>query len=419
MSAPSLVPSPPVSSFQPPKGTDDVLAPTSHEWRRALRAWDDWAERFGYGLAMTPILEATELFSRGVGESTEVVRKQMYTFTDRGGRSVTLRPEGTAGVVRAYLNAGIQGEWKGAYSGPMFRYERPQGGRRRQFWQVGVEHLGTDRVAADAEVVELGYRFLVDLGVAGVTVQLNTLGDLDDRPGYLAELRGWLGRREADLCEDSRQTMLINPMRVLDCKVCAPVLEGVPTPVEHLGGAALDAWDEVRDRLGSVGVPFVEVPRLVRGLDYYTRTAFEYVGTSLDTAQTALGGGGRYDGLAEAIGGRRVPGVGLAMGIDRIVLALGDTTAGTSLDTFVVVAADRTTEAATLVSRLRLAGWRVDGADASRSVKAQFREADRSGAPVTLVVGDEWDAGAVRAKRMSDGTETDVAIEELTAWLSR
>lgn len=404
-------------SLQPPKGTDDILPPDSRVWRTVLRTWDDWAERFGYDLVMTPLFEATDLFERSVGESTEVVRKQMYTFTDRGDRSITLRPEGTASVVRAYLNAGIQGEWKGAYSGPMFRYERPQGGRRRQFWQVGVEHLGTDRAGADAEVIELGYRFLVDLGVDDVVVQLNSLGDPEDRPAYLAELRAWLEARLDDLSDDARETLAINPMRVLDSKADADLVADAPTPLDRLGDDAAAAYAEVKGQLDAVGVPWVETPRLVRGLDYYTRTAFEYVGSALDTAQTALGGGGRYDGLAEEIGGRRVPGVGLAMGVDRIILALGDEHRPPSLDAFVVTAGDRGAESARLVSDLRRAGVRIDAADPGRSVKSQFKAADRSGAPVTLVVGDEWDAGQVRAKRMADGIETDIDLREIATWL--
>ncbi len=406
-----------MTSFQPPKGTDDIVPPVSGVWRRVLRTWDDWAERFGYGLVMTPNFEATELFERGVGEASEVVRKQMYTFQDGGGRSITLRPEGTAPTVRAYLASGVQGSWKVAYSGPMFRYERPQKGRRRQFYQVGAEHLGSDDPEADAAMIELGYRFLDDLGIPGLVVQLNSLGDLQDRPGYLAVLRTWLDERIDSLCDDSRQTLEINPMRVLDCKTCAPLLADAPVPTDHLSPGAADAYGIVRGRLEAVGVPFDENPRLVRGLDYYTRTAFEYVATELDAAQTALGGGGRYDGLSEAIGGRPVPGVGFAMGIDRIILALGEAGQEPSLDVFVVAAPGRGGEAFGLASRLRLTGWRVDMAEAGRSVKAQFKAADRSGAPTVLVVGDEWDDGELTYRVMAEGRQGRVALGEVEAWL--
>lgn len=408
-----------MASFQPPKGTDDVIPPASAVWRRVLRTWDEWAERFGYGLVMTPIFEATEVFTRGVGEASEVVRKQMYTFVDGGGRSITLRPEATAPTVRAYLGAGGQGTWKVAYSGPMFRYERPQKGRRRQFHQVGAEHLGTDDPAADAAMIELGYRFLTDLGVPGVVVQLNSLGDPADRPAYLELLREWLEERQDDLCAESRETMKLNPMRVLDCKTCAPLLTEAPVPTAHLGAEAAAAYDAVKVYLSVAGVPFEENPRLVRGLDYYTRTAFEYIASELDAAQDALGGGGRYDGLAEALGGRPTPGVGFAMGIDRIILAMGDGVEELALDVFVVAAPGREKEAFQLASRLRRDGWRVDSADTGRSVKAQFKAADRSGAPMVLVVGDEWEVGEVTARRMGDGTQERIAIEEINTWLRR
>ncbi|NND85569.1 MAG: histidine--tRNA ligase, partial [Acidimicrobiia bacterium] len=323
----------------------------------------------------------------------------------------------TAPTVRAYLGSGVQGSWKVAYSGPMFRYERPQKGRRRQFYQVGAEHLESEDPAADAAIIELGYRFLDGLGVPGVEVQLNSLGDAEDRPAYLAILRAWLEERREQLCDDSWQTMEINPMRVLDCKTCAPLLVDAPTPVAHLGDPAASAYASVKEYLAAAGVPFVEQPRLVRGLDYYTRTAFEFVATELDAAQTALGGGGRYDGLSEAIGGRKVPGVGLAMGIDRIVLAMGDAEAGEALDAFIVATPGREMEARGLLSRLRASGARVDMADSGRSVKAQFKAADRSGAPSTLVVGDEWEAGEITARRMADGTQESIRIEEIRQWL--
>lgn len=408
-----------MTSLQPPKGTDDVIPPVSAVWRRVLRAWDDWSERFGYGLVMTPIFEATELFTRGVGEASEVVRKQMYTFEDGGGRSITLRPEATASTVRAYLGAGLQGSWKVSYSGPMFRYERPQKGRRRQFYQVGAEHLGTEDPAADAAMIELGYRFLTGIGVPGVIVQLNSLGDPADRPAYLELLRAWLEERQESLCADSRETMQVNPMRVLDCKTCAPLLSEAPVPSTHLGVEAAAAYGEVKANLASVGVPFEENPRLVRGLDYYTRTAFEYVASELDAAQNALGGGGRYDGLAEAIGGRPTPGVGFAMGIDRIILAMGESAEEATLDVFIVAAPGRKQEAFELASRLRREGWRVDSADSGRSVKAQFKAADRSGVRTVLVVGDEWEESEVTARNMGDGSQQRIPIEEITTWLSR
>lgn len=406
-------------NLRAPKGTDDILPPQSRVWRRLLRSWEDWAERFGYDLIQTPVFEQTELFARGVGESTEVVQKQMYTFEDRGGRSLTLRPEGTAGVVRAYLENRMSGEVKVAYSGPMFRYERPQAGRRRQFYQVGVEYLGSESPDADAEVIEIGYRFITEAAVPGLEVAINSLGDGACRPTYLAELTRWLEARRDDLCDDSRRTLDLNPMRVLDCKTCADVVEGAPAPVDFLCDDCAAHYAAVKNRLKQVGIPFTESPRLVRGLDYYTRTAFEYIGTDLDAAQNAVGGGGRYDGLAEALGGSFTAGVGLALGIDRIVLA-GDLETPVALDAYVVAVSESRREAAlNLVSALRTQDLRVDAPSTWRSVKAQFRAADRIGAPMAIVVGDEWDQGLVTVRDLVTGEQEIIDSGEVAAWLKR
>lgn len=403
-------------SLRAPKGTDDILPPQSRVWRRLLSTWESMAETYGYDLIMVPLFESTEVFSRGVGESTEVVQKQMYTFEDKKGRSLTLRPEGTAGVVRAFIQAGAQGVMKVAYSGAMFRYEQPQAGRRRQFYQVGLEYLGTDAADADAEVIELGYRYLTATGVPDVIVQLNSLGDDECRPAYLDTLRSWLEERRDLLCQDSQQTLGMNPMRVLDCKVCAGVVADAPSPVDYLCGACQTHLLEVRSRLDSAGVPYRMEPRLVRGLDYYTRTAFEYVGSALDAAQTAVGGGGRYDGLAEVLGGPPVPGVGLALGIDRIALSVPDTMAP-ALDVFVVNTDAYRAEARTLLSTLRATGIRSDALPDQRSLKAQFKAADRRGALTVIVVGDEWESGQVVAKRLDDGSQVVIGSEEIVTWL--
>ena len=406
-------------TLRAPKGTDDLLPPASHIWRELLLSWEDWAARYGYDLVQTPIFEATDVFARGVGEGTEVVEKQMYTFEDKGGRSLTLRPEGTAPVVRAFLESGADGILKGAYSGPMFRYERPQAGRRRQFYQVGVEYLGSRAAAADAEVIELGYRYLVDAGVPGLSVQVNSIGDSECRPAYLELLTAYLESHRRVLCDDSLRRLDTNPMRVLDCKVCAPRLQDAPSPVEHLCASCTAHHNTVLTVLTQLDVPFERAPRLVRGLDYYERTAFEYVATDLDAAQDAVGGGGRYDGLAELLGGRRVPGVGFALGLDRIVLTLGTVEDVKPLDLFVVVAGDRFLEAVRLVSDLRQRGLRVDMDVEGRSVKAQFRAADRRGAAGALVVGDEWLESRVVAKDLTSGVQEVISIEEVEPWARR
>ena len=406
-------------TLRAPKGTDDLLPPASHIWRELLLSWEDWAARYGYDLVQTPIFEATDVFARGVGEGTEVVEKQMYTFEDKGGRSLTLRPEGTAPVVRAFLESGADGILKGAYPGPMFRYERPQAGRRLQFYQVGVEYLGSRAAAADAEVIELGYRYLVDAGVPGLSVQVNSIGDSECRPAYLELLTAYLESHRRVLCDDSLRRLDTNPMRVLDCKICAPRLQDAPSPVEHLCASCAAHHNTVLTVLTQLDVPFERAPRLVRGLDYYERTAFEYVATDLDAAQDAVGGGGRYDGLAELLGGRRVPGVGFALGLDRIVLTLGTVEDVKPLDLFVVVAGDRSLEAVRLVSDLRQRGLRVDMDVEGRSVKAQFRAADRRGAAGALVVGDEWLGSRVVAKDLTSGVQEVISIEEVEPWARR
>jgi len=399
-------------SFQPPKGTDDIGAPQSSVWRSVLGEWEEWSARYGYPLVMTPIFESTELFQRGVGDTSEVVTKQMYTFTDRGGRSVTLRPEGTAGVVRAFLDSGAKGAWKGAYSGPMFRYERPQGGRRRQFWQVGVEYLDVEAPSSDVEVIELGYRYLTAVGVPGLEVRLNSLGDGVCRPAYVQELRAFLRSRSDILCEESNGLVESNPLRVLDCKICGPELADAPTMADRLCDACSVHFIEVKETLTRLEVPFIEDHRLVRGLDYYTRTAFEYVATALETAQNAVGGGGRYDGLAETLGGRRAPGVGFALGVDRIILAAGRKPLP-AVEVFLVSEAPPA-DALVAASRLRIDGIRVDLDIEGRSIKTQFRSAGRSGAPVTVVLRSLLEPVDVR---MADGSRTEMALEEVPTWV--
>ena len=408
-------------AYRAPKGTDDILPPASYEWVTAERVFLDLAERYGYGLVLTPLFESTELFSRGIGEDTEVVEKQMYTFTDKGGRSVTLRPEGTASVVRALIQAGgVVGTFKGFYWGPMFRYERPQKGRRRQFSQAGVEYLGEASFDADVEVIEFGYRYLEELGVRDVEVQLNSIGDGSDRVDYRSELTAFLESRKSELSEDAVRRMYENPMRVLDSKTDADVVADAPTPVDHLSSAAAEHFAGVRAGLDGAGIPYRITPNLVRGLDYYNRTVFEYVPLNFEAAQSSVGGGGRYDPLFEMVGGKPTPAVGLAMGLDRILLARELSDPQPALDAFVVVAdADRRIEAQALVRALRRAGFRVDSTAGDRSVKAQFKAADRARAANALVVGEEWNEGRVTARDLATGEQLPVAVEEIETWLTR
>ena len=403
-----------------PKGTDDILGPIARLWRRALIEWEELTARYGYDLILTPIIEPTELFSRGVGEDTEVVQKQMYTFEDRGGRSITLRPEATASVVRAYLNAGIGGLFKAAYSGPMFRYEQPQQGRRRQFYQLGVEYLGESSPLADVEVIELGYRFLTDtLEIGDLDVALNTLGDPEDRARYRTALVEYLEARRGDLSEDSQRRIDSNPLRVLDSKIDAPLLGDAPSTLDYLSDESATAYAAVTEALAAAEIPFTQDARLVRGLDYYSRTVFEYIPRSYEAAQSSVGGGGRYDGLAELIGGRPTPAVGLALGLDRALLA-ADTQAGPGLTVFVVVTGeDLWTEAAELVSALRRGGISADIDLSRKSVKAQFRAADRRDASWAVVIGEEWEQGQVTIKHLATGDQNIIPREDIASWISR
>jgi histidyl-tRNA synthetase len=360
---------------------------------------------------MTPVMEATELFERGVGDTTEVVTKQMYTFEDQGGRSVTLRPEGTAGIVRAYLNAGLQGAWKGAYSGPYFRYERPQAGRRRQFWQVGIEFLDVEKPAADAEVIELGYRYLRAVGVPELELLINSLGDAACRPQYVETLRAYLRSKEPELSPDSAALIDRNPLRALDSKVDKPLLGDAPRMLDHLCDACAAHYAAVKASLDDLCIAYTQDDTLVRGLDYYTRTAFEYIGRGLDMAQNAVGGGGRYDGLAESLGGRRVPGVGFALGMDRIMLSIGDGDRP-YLDAY-LVSETGPEEAITVASRLRDEGIAVDFDTEGRSVKAQFRSARRVGAPVILV----WKGDGHPVDIQTEDGRNEAPLEEVSSWL--
>jgi histidyl-tRNA synthetase len=408
-------------AYRAPKGTDDYLPPDSAVWVRAERAFLDLAECYGYGLTLTPIFESTDLFARGVGEATEVVEKQMYTFTDKAGRSLTLRPEATASVVRAVLQRGrAGGVFKGSYWGPMFRYERPQKGRRRQFVQAGIEYLGEPSADADVEVIEFGYRYLESLGVPAVEVFINSIGDPEDRIAYREELVEYFTDAVDLLSEDAKRRINDNPMRILDSKADAEVAAGAPAPSDHLGTATRAHFETVVRGLERANIPYRLDPRLVRGLDYYNRTVWEYVPGGFDAAQNSVGGGGRYDGLFELLGGKPNPSVGLAMGMDRIILAMSEREPLPALDVFVVLAVqheDARRDALDLVSRLRNGGLRVDIDLGRRSLKAQFRAADRRKSAAALVVGDEWGEGKVTARDLTTGDQEQIAVEEIERWL--
>jgi len=416
----------PSEAFRAPKGVHDVLPPESGTWAELVARFADRAARSGYGLIISPVFEHIEVFQR-VGEHTDVVSKEMYELTDKGGRILALRPEGTASVVRAYVQHRPTAPWKVWYVAPNFRYERAQKGRYRQHWQLGVEALGVDDPALDVEVIALLDGFYRDLGLTGVTLALNSMGDAESRPGYVAALRDHLLRHAAALGTEFRERVDANPLRVLDTKVpeWQEVVEHAPQLTEHLSDASRVHFEQVQEGLQALGIAYELAPRLVRGFDYYTRTTFEFQTDALDAAQNALGGGGRFDGLAEAMGGPPTPGIGFGAGIERLVLALeaGGSAAPSlrRLDAFVINGLGEvgSTKATLLVSDLREEGLGADRAYGGRSVNAQWKVADRSGARFGVMLGrDEAARDAVAVKDLESGDQVEVPEKELGTWLS-
>jgi len=407
------------ASFAAPKGVPEYYPPESAGFEHIRSTLLTAADRAGYGLIELPVFEDTGLYARGVGESTDVVSKEMYTFADRGDRSVTLRPEGTAGVVRAVIEHGLDRAGlpvKLRYAGPFFRYERPQAGRYRQLQQVGIEAIGVDDPALDAEVIAVADEGFRALGLARYRLELTSLGDDECRPAYRALLQEFLAGLPLD--DATRARAQINPLRVLDDKrpEVRALLDDVPLLVDHLSAQAQDHHAAVRRHLDDLGVPYVENPRMVRGLDYYTKTTFEFVHDGLG-AQSGMGGGGRYDGLMEVLGGRPLSGVGYGIGIDRTLLAcrvegvlpwsearcevFGVPLGAAALRRLVVVAA-----------ALRRAGVRVDLAYGGRGLKGAMKAADRSGARFALVLGErDLDAGQVGLKDLVTGEQVAVALD--------
>ena len=382
--------------FRAPVGTRDVLPPESARWERLIALFAAQVERAGYGLVLSPMFEDVGVFER-VGEGTDVVRKEMYDFEDKGGRRIALRPEGTASVVRAYVQHRPTPPFKAWYTAPSFRYERPQAGRFRQHHQLGVEALGTDDADLDVEVVALAWSVCAALGLARVTLLLNSLGDDACRPPYLDALTEFLAG--GDLCDEHAGTYEKNPLRVLDCKreACRAATEDAPRLVDLLCEPCDAHFARVRAGLESLGVAYTLQPRLVRGLDYYTRTTFELAAEALDSAQNAVGGGGRYDKLAEALGGPPTPGIGFGMGIERLLLACDAEAVfpapASAVDVWVIDATGGS-HALALTHELRAAGVSADRSFDARSMKSQFKSADRSGARLALVVGDNEVAAA-------------------------
>jgi histidyl-tRNA synthetase len=413
-------------TFSALKGMADVLPPESARYEALVGAFANHVERAGYGLIITPVLEPYGLFTR-VGESTDIVKKEMYDFETKGGDHVALRPEGTAPVMRAYLEHRPPTPWKAWYVAPNFRYERPQAGRYRLHHQVGIEAIGSDDPDLDVEVIALQAGFYAALGLAQVTLLLNSLGDAQCRPAYRDALLEFLRPLRDQLCGEHQERLEENPLRVLDCKKppCQEATAGAPHQVDHLCDDCEAHFARVKGGLTALQVDFVLEPRLVRGLDYYTRTTFEFAATSLESAQNAIGGGGRYDGLSAAMGGQPTPGIGFGSGIERILLAcdaegvFAAPATAPAIDVFVI---DTTggDMALALTTALRRIGFAADRAFDKRSMKAQLKAADRSGARFAAIVGeDERAEEAVTLRDMTTHEQELVRIPDLPEQLRK
>lgn len=414
-----------VAKFQALKGTRDILSPDSERHRALVDAFADQARLAGYGHIMSPIFEDLGVFLR-VGDSTDVVTKEMYDFEDKDGKRIALRPELTASVVRAFVQHNPPSlPWKVWYEGPQFRHEKPQAGRYRQFSQVGLEVLGSDDPAVDIEVITLGWRFYQSLGMNHVSLLLNSLGDETCRPAYFEALESYLRDNAANLSEKSVETLDKNPLRVLDSKrgQDQEIVAGAPVMVDFLTEETGEHFAAVRAGLDALGIFYEISPRLVRGLDYYTRTTFEFASTALENAQNAVGGGGRYDGLAESLGGKPTPGIGFALGVDRILLACDAEevfeSPGVTPDVFIVDDVGGG-EATVLADQLRGLGIAADRGFDGRSMKAQMKVANRSNAPWAIIIGESEKAdGNVTLRDMhGDSGQTLISREDLPNALS-
>jgi len=414
-----------VSAPKAPKGTYDLLPAEAERRADIVAIAADVFTSYGFRQIVTPEFEETGLFARGVGDATDIVRKEMYSFPDRGGRELTLRPEGTAPVCRAYVEHGMFKLVKPVklwYYAPMFRYERPQAGRYREHYQFGAEALGSDDPLVDAEVIAMLGQVYDELEIGDLTLAVNSMGDGQCRPAYMELLRGFLAGHAAELCGECRERAVTNPLRAFDCKVesCRAVMSGAPRLVDHLCEPCRRHFDTVLELLRRVGLDPVLDFRLVRGLDYYTRTTFEFQSNALGFAQSTIGGGGRYDGLVELIGGPPTPGFGFGSGLERVTLVAGLEEAEDEGPLAYVVAfvPESRADAFALAQHLRrdlLIDAECDLA--GRSAKAQLRQAGRSGAELALLVGlADLAEGEVRLRDLESGDEEDVAIAELGDW---
>lgn len=407
-----------------PRGTNDIMPGDVEQWQFIEQTARDVFRRFHVTEVRTPIFEHTELFARGVGETTDIVEKEMYTFEDRGERSLTLRPEGTASAVRAFVEHKLHAQpqpTKLFYIGPMFRYERPQAGRYRQFHQFGVELIGVEHPSVDAEVIALAMTFYKELGLTRLSLEINSVGSPGSRENYRTALREHLAPVKEHLCKDCQSRYDRNPMRILDCKneTCKQHTQGAPMMLDHLVEEDAAHFKAVCEYLDSFGIEYIVNPRMVRGLDYYTQTAFEIIESG-----STICGGGRYNGLVQQIGGPDMPGIGFAGGLERCLLALEtqgvELPIPTGIDAFLVALGDAAQKrTVTLLQELRVNGLVADKDYLGKSMKAQMKAADRNQARFVVIIGDdELAQGVANVKNMATGEQYSVALDALVAHLT-
>lgn len=410
-----------------PRGTQDVLPEQSAKWQHVEKTAMKVADIFGFKEIRFPTFEHTELFARGVGDSTDVVQKEMYTFLDKGERSITLRPEGTAGCMRTLIEHGLLGgalPVKVCYLTSCFRYEKPQAGRLREFHQFGAELVGSASPAADAEMIAMVSQIFDQLQIEGIELEINSIGCPECRAKYNEALKEYFRSHEDELCETCRERLDRNPMRILDCKspVCHKIGEDAPVILDYLCDDCQAHFDELKERLDSIGIEYTVNPTIVRGLDYYTRTVFEFVSTNIGSQGTVCGGG-RYDGLIELLGGQKMPSIGFAFGIERLLLLMENTGVAFpeegSCDIYIgSMGTKASIEAANLVNSLRAEGFKAECDLCGRSVKAQMKYADKIGAKLSCIIGDsELEERKVKVKNMGDGTFEEVELDELIEYI--
>lgn len=404
------------------KGTQDVLPADSNRWQYVEGRLLDTAALFGFKELRTPVFEHTELFNRSVGDTTDVVQKEMYTFNDNGGRSISLRPEGTAGAVRAFLEHGLHNEalpQKVCYVTSCYRYEKPQAGRLREFHQFGVECFGAAIPAADAEVISVAAMAFENLGIKNLRLEINSIGCPACRANYTKALKEYFAAKQDELCETCRGRLDRNPMRILDCKspICSAIAADAPTVLDYICDDCRDHFEKVKAHLDELGIAYTVNPKIVRGLDYYTRTVFEFISTDLG-AQSTLCGGGRYDGLVEQMGGQPTAALGFAIGLERLMMVMQaqgcEFPEAPKCDVYIAPMGDKAgIMAAKLCRDLRAEGFCAETDLVGRGLKAQMKFANKTGAKFTLVLGDnEIETGKARLKNMADGNELEVTLPD-------